>query len=105
MKLMTKEIEAKMPPLYSNENHSAKDTKVIAKFFHPFSSWTWYATEGNKEEDGTYLFFGYVRGMENELGYFTERELAGIRICGLGIERDLYFGYEHTLAEVMKDGI
>ena len=66
------------------------------------SDWTWYATEGDKQEDGTYLFFGYVRGIENELGYFSEKELTGVKIMGLGMERDLHFG-DHTLAEVMEE--
>jgi len=101
MKLMTKELEKKLPALYSNEKKSAEETKVIIKYFHSFSSWTWYVTEGDKQEDGTYMFFGYVRGTENELGYFSETELAELKIMGLGIERDLHFG-DHTLAEVME---
>jgi hypothetical protein len=80
---------------------------VIAKFFTPWTSWTWYAVEGEPilDEDGEeidYHFFGYVRGLENELGYFSLKEMESLKgPFGLKIERDLHFG-EHTLAEVMK---
>ena len=86
MKLMTKELAAKMPKLYSQEN--VADPMVWAKFFHPFSNWTWYATEYDPEQR---LFFGLVRGHEDELGYFSLTELEEVKVRGLGIERDLYF--------------
>ena len=98
MELMTKELEGMFPRLYSTEDKDPNDVKVIAKFFDPCGSWTWYATEYDPEER---LFFGFVRGFENELGYFSLDELESVKgPLGLGIERDLCFG-EHTLAEVM----
>lgn len=40
----------------------------------------------------TFLFFGYVIGLEAELGYFSLSELEQIRgALGLPVERDLYF--------------
>jgi len=40
-------------------------------------------------------------GFENELGYFSLKEMESIKgPWGLGIERDLYFG-EHTLKEAI----
>ena len=98
MKLMTDELEKLFPPLYGTERKDPKDVKIIAKFFHPLSSWTWYATEYDPKDR---LFFGFVRGFENELGYFSLDELESVNVCGLGIERDLHFG-EHTLAEAME---
>jgi hypothetical protein len=99
MELMTQELETVFPPLYSQEDKEPKDIKVIAKFFDPCGSWTWYATEYDPKER---LFFGYVRGFENELGYFSLDELSSVKgPLGLGIERDLHFG-EHTLAEVIQ---
>ena len=63
----------------------------FVKFFTPDSNWTWYATEGS-EEDGDFVFFGYVCGFENEFGYFRLSELQEARgPLGLAIERDLYF--------------
>ena len=100
MKLLTKELRNKLPELYANEQKKAEDTPVIVKFFDPTGSWTWYATEGSKEGDD-FIFFGYVRGDDNELGYFSLIELESARgALGLGIERDKYFG-RHSLAEVM----
>jgi hypothetical protein len=102
MKLLTKELEKEFPPLYANENKKPEEIKIIAKFFDPTGSWTWYATEFDPE---TRNFFGFVRGFENELGYFNLNELQSVKgRFGLGIERDLYFG-DHTLAEVMEKGL
>jgi len=102
MKLMTKEIESKLPALYANEDKEPEDINVVVKFFHPFSHWTWFATEGSKQEDGDWLFFGWVEGDFPELGYFSLRELESINIMGLPMERDRHYGYDHTLAEVME---
>jgi hypothetical protein len=86
MKLMTKEIENKIPKLYSQDGKGYKAI-AYAKFFTPDSNWTWYATE---YEDG--LFFGLVQGQEQELGYFSLEELEKTTgPLGLHIERDLNF--------------
>ena len=89
MKLLTPELVAQLPPLYSQEK--AESPNVICKFFCPWSNWTWFVTEGNAEE-GDFLFFGYVIGMEEEWGYFALSELEEVRgPGGLTIERDLHF--------------
>jgi len=86
MMLLTKENKKQLPKLYSQEN--VKDPMVWVKFFTPWTSWTWYATEF----DGKDLFFGWVCGQEKELGYFSLRELMSVRgPVGLKIERDRYF--------------
>ena len=97
MKLLTKELEKKFPPLYSTAEKDPKDIPIVAKFFDPCSNWTWYAVE---YDPVSRTFFGLVRGFEAELGYFSLDELQSIKgALGLGIERDLYFG-EHALAEI-----
>jgi len=86
MKLLTKDIIKKLPALYTNENEP--DPLVIAKFFDPCGSWTWYAMEF----DGVDTFFGLVDGFEVELGNFSLKELESVRNrFNLGIERDRYF--------------
>lgn len=86
MKLLTKELRRTLPALYATENDS--DPIVRVKFFTPWTSWTWYATEF----DGEDIFFGLVQGFEKEWGYFSLRELQELRgPAGLRIERDLYF--------------
>ncbi len=97
MKLMTKDLLERIPPLYSQENE--KDPRVFCKFFTPSDRWTWYVLEGStRERDGCgfgvncnhrplteydpqrddILFFGYrvsprfVRKyIISVLGYFT----------------------------------
>lgn len=90
MKLITPEFEDlfKNFPLYSQENET--DPLVIAKFFDPCGSATWYVTEYNKADK---IAFGYVTGLhEDEFGYISLEELESIeRPWGLTIERDLYF--------------
>ena len=87
MKLLTDELINQLPKLYSTENQ--KDPIVQCKFFAPDSSWTWYVLEYDK----TYgIFFGYVCGFENELGYFTLAELESVKgHLNLAIERDTSF--------------
>ncbi len=84
--LLTKEIRANLPPLYSQEN--VPDPTVWVKFFTPDSNWTWYGIEF----DGEDLFFGWVVGFEQELGYFSLHELETTKgKMGLPIERDKWF--------------
>jgi len=89
MELLTEELRARLPTLYAQENE--KDPIIHAKFFTPWTAWTWLVTEGSQEDDD-FIFFGYVIGLEAEWGYFSLRELESIRgPGGLSIERDLHF--------------
>tara|TARA_R100000808_G_scaffold1997_1_gene8469 strand:+ start:9120 stop:9419 length:300 start_codon:yes stop_codon:yes gene_type:complete len=99
MKLMTKAIEAKMPALY--ETDGATEHRVYAKFFHPFSNWTWYAVEYDASKG---VFFGLVDGHEMEMGYFTLAELESIKIGGLGMERDKNWDDNITTEEIRMVG-
>jgi hypothetical protein len=92
MKMITKAIEQKLPALYSTEEVPTDEKKGIVKFFMPWGSWTWYAVEGSKQEDGDWLFFGFVEGQEKEWGYFVLSELTSVKgPFGLKIERDLSY--------------
>ncbi len=87
MKLLTDELIKTLPPLYSTEN--IKDPLIQCKFFTPDSSWSWYVLEFDKTNE---IFFGYVCGLERELGYFSLQELESVKgQLGLGIERDISF--------------
>src|SRR5882762_10518597 len=89
MKLLTDELRARLPPLYSQE--AEDDPTVYAKFFLPGTGWTWYVTEGSPQEQ-EFLFFGFVVGLESEFGYFLLSELEEVRgPLGLKVERDLTF--------------
>lgn len=92
MKLLTKAMEKRFKKLGKQD---IPDPMVVAKFFHPFSDWTWFATA---YEPKYRTFFGMVHGFEKELGYFSLDELLSIRVRGLPIERDLHFS-EQKLSE------
>ncbi|MBA7560379.1 DUF2958 domain-containing protein [Candidatus Atribacteria bacterium 1244-E10-H5-B2] len=98
MKLLTKEIEKKLPKLYSQEHE--ENPKIIVKFFTPWNQWKWFAYEGEKQKNGDWLLFGMVHGDDHEIGYFLLSELEGANgPFGSKIERDKYFGYGHRLNE------
>lgn len=94
MKLMTKELEKLIPRLYEQEN--VKDKIVYIKYFDICSDWYWYATEYDPVER---IFFGYIKGFENEMGYFSLDELESL---GMRIERDLYFK-PTPISEILKE--
>jgi Protein of unknown function (DUF2958) len=110
MKLMTKEIERRLPKLGATENQNV--APVIVKFFDPTGSWTWYAIEGERQKDGDWIFFGMVDGFEKELGEFSLNELITAKnglsgLKALPIERDIWFtGYvlNKESLEVTKPG-
>ena len=90
MRLMTKELEKRFAEVGSQEK--VKDPVIIAKFFTPFGTGRWYATEYDPVNK---MFFGYVSifgGWDDEWGYFSLTELqSGKRTFGTVIERDLYW--------------
>lgn len=101
MKLITKELAAlfKKYPLYSQEND--KNPVILAKYFTPWSNWTWYVLEADECPNGDWRFFGYVQGAASELGYFMFSDLQSVKgPGGISVERDLYFSGK--LADVMK---
>jgi hypothetical protein len=92
MKLLTKTIEKKLEkhPIRSQDG-KGKNAKVIVKFFNPTGSGTWLITEGEKQENGDWLLYGYCHIFEWEWGYVALSELQNFRgRFGLGIERDMY---------------
>jgi len=107
MKLLTKEMRKKLPPLYAQDGKGGKAV-VYVKFFTPSSSWTWLATEGEPvldeaQKEIDYKFFGLVYGHEREFGYFLLSELEEVKgPMGLPIERDLYWRTK-TLEEIAPD--
>ena len=96
MKLMTSELANRFKLLGDQD---ISDPIVAAKYFTPWTNWTWYLISYEPEDR---ICFGYVCGHEKELGYFSLDELETIKgPVGLKIERDLYFK-EKRLSEVKK---
>lgn len=99
MELLPKSVREALPKLYAQDG--SKDATVHVKFFTPDSAWTWYATEGEPEEED-FRFFGLVLGFEREWGYFMLSELESARgPLGLAIERDVHFT-PAPISEVLK---
>ena len=106
VKLMTKEVIRRLPPLYSHEHDAPEAVPVAIKFFTPDAQATWYITEGAQdwEHGGAWRFFGLCDlGLGfPELGYVYLSELQKVRgRFGLPIERDRH--YHGTLADAMRE--
>jgi len=87
-KLVPQTLLSDIPDLYATEGST--NPLCYVKLFTPDSNWTWYIIEFSKEDRNT--CYGYVQGLESELGYFTLGELENVHgALGLGVERDLYF--------------
>ena len=94
MELMTKEIAKIIPKLGSCEE--IENPEIVVHYFNPFGSGDWYVLEGEEQNNGDWLFFGYVKSPLSpdfdEYGYFTLAELKSVKIFGdCGIERDMYW--------------
>ena len=87
MGLLDESILKSLPPLYACEKE--EDPLVLVKLFTPDSNWSWYIMEYDAVER---VAFGYVCGLEKELGYFSLDELEALRgPLGLAVERDVSF--------------
>ena len=87
MKLLTKEIAEKATKQY--DEGSDMEQMVVAKFFNPVGSWTWYLM--NMAENGDYCR-GIVDGHAVEMGSFSIKELEDLQLpLGMKIERDTSF--------------
>ena len=88
MKLLTRELLKKLPPI----GHSIKtkeEPQAIVKWFTPDSNWTWYVAEYNPENG---MCWGLVDGFEKEFGFFTIDEIQKLKgPLKLPIERDMWF--------------
>jgi len=88
MKLMNKDIIKQAQNQYPLG--SDMDQLIVAKFFDPTGSWSWYLMNQDPE-DPDYLW-GIVNGFEVEMGSLSLSELSEYRgKLGLGIERDIGF--------------
>ena len=100
MKLMTKEVEKKFEEYpFQSQDEKGKDAEIVVKYFNPFGAGTWLITEGEKNERGSWLFYGYCHIFEWEWGYVSLDELQDIGY----IERDLYLDKGITVAEYLRD--
>ena len=88
MKLLSKELIEKIPPLYDQDGKGVNQI-AYAKLFTPDANWSWYITEF---DPGSKTCFGLVDGFEKELGYFSLTEIEEVKgPLGLEVERDISF--------------
>lgn len=89
MTLLPQDLLRRLPPLYATEAVAAADKVAQAKLFTPWSGWTWYVIEYDRDDRRV---FALVVGLETEFGYASLDELQAVRgPGGLRIERDLDF--------------
>ncbi len=103
MKLLTKEIEKRLEKHpFGSQDGLGEDANVVVKYFNPCGAGTWLITEGEKQEDGKWLLFGYCHIFEWEWGYVGLAELEELKLpFGLGIERDLYVDPKAKVKELV----
>ena len=98
-RLIPQTLLSDIPDLYETEGKINPLCHI--KLFTPDSNWTWYIIELSKADINT--CYGYVQGLERELGYFTLEELESVHgSLGLAIERDMLF--EPTLLSEIRKG-
>jgi len=120
MKLFTAEIKKKLPMV--DEVQNGEEAPIIVKFFGG-SSYSLYVIAADvylkgQSEPVRYSevtdektiedihFYGYVTGLqEDEWGYTSFKELKEIRFppFRLPVERDMHFGMEHTVKEIIEN--
>ena len=93
MKLLTDSIKKMAEEQYKHADSMSQ--KVVAKFFDPVGSWTWYLM--NKDPESDYCW-GIVDGMAVEIGSFGLTELEEYTgHFGIGIERDISYEPEKAI--------
>lgn len=99
MKLITKEIEAKLSKNIGN----AMTDKPYLKLFNPVGSATWLISRYNKEDRTLFGLCDLGMGFP-ELGYVSLEELEALTLpFGLTIERDVHFEPSKTLSEYVTE--
>jgi hypothetical protein len=87
-----------IPDLYETEE--ILDPICHVKLILPNTNWIWYVTElSNKDYD---ICFGYIVGLESELGYFSLQELQSLE-QSLGTRVVMDESFMPTSVSTIKD--
>jgi len=87
-KLIPQTLLSDIPALYETEGVS--NPLCYVKLLTPDSNWTWFIMEISKDDNQT--CFGYVVGLDSELGFFSLAEIESAHgPLGLAVERDIWF--------------
>ena len=102
MKLLTAEVIRKLEKHpFGSQASKGDNAQVLVKFFG--GAYTFLVTEGEKQEDGNWVFFGKMNhGWGWEWGYVTLSEIENTKVppFGLGLERDMYLASGATVGEL-----
>jgi len=108
MKLLTKEIIKKLEKYpYRSQDWKWWEALVIAKFFTPFSNWTWYVLEWDSEYDlkngatTPETLYWIVSWFETEFWSFSLSELQSMADMWK-VERDKWFPIGTKVSEVSE---
>ena len=86
--LIPQTLLSEIPDLYETEG--VANATCYVKLFTPDSNWTWFIMEVSKSDEN--ICFGYVQGLDNELGFFSLEEIETVHgPLGLAVERDMFF--------------
>lgn len=101
MMLITKPINAKLKANFAEaaEHDNGGDLFPALKLFFAASAATWLITERDPENPD--LLFGLCdlgHGYP-EIGYVSLAEMTGVRVMGLGIERDMHWTANKSLSD------
>jgi hypothetical protein len=99
--LLTKQLINQFPKRYETDGLPKDQIPIIAKFFTPWSNWSWYATEFCPIDQ---LFFGFCHlGFDDcaELGYFSLLDLQSLRgPFGFRVERENKNQIRHSASAI-----
>lgn len=95
MKLMTKELERKLPPMGATNGMSPDEIKIPAKFFDSATTLAFFPIEYDPQAR---ICYGLVAGHECVLGRFSVDELESLET----VKNHLGFS-ESTLSQVHND--
>ena len=105
MKLLTKEIEKELKKFpFLSQDGLGMNARVIVKYFNPYGLGTWLITEGELQEDGDWMLYGYCKITDAEWGYVMLSELQNVKpLMGLGLERDMWIGDSPTVRDLSRN--
>lgn len=100
-KMMTKELQQKMPALRETEGLPDTERKVVAHWFSVWTGWDWFGIEYDEEDQ---IVYGFVSGFANEFGEFSLTQFEEMnRSRGFAIvERDIAWK-PITVAELKRE--
>ena len=104
VKLITKEIEKRLPGLCETADMDNSEIKVPLKIFNPYGSGSWYIYEYSPDEMLGFGFANLGDDQNAELGYISLLELETLRVppIGLPLERDKWWDQDTILDDIVN---